>query len=149
VKVHWLDFAVGAAIAAAGCALIYVAAVRALRRAIAERQQATDRQLRALAMTVRALQARVVELGGAEGAGTEAGSAEGAAGTPENMAGEQGEQLKPETLAAITAAATAFLGKRARIRSARALPAAQDPVGAWAQQGRVFVQTSHNLRPRG
>ena len=148
MKVHWFDLAVAGAIAMAGCTLIYAAALRALRRAIAERQQAADRQLSALATTVKALQARVAELGGMERASGEAGSAEGTASATENMAGEEGEQLKPETLAAITAATTAFLGKKVRVRSVRPLPAAQDSVGAWAQQGRVFVQTSHNLRPR-
>jgi len=55
-------------------------------------------------------------------------------------------ELKPETLAAITAAATAFLGKSARVRSARELSA--NAVGAWARQGRAFVHSSHNPRQR-
>jgi hypothetical protein len=50
----------------------------------------------------------------------------------------------PETLAVIAASVTAFLGKKVRIRSARRLqtPYAVDP---WARQGRLIVQTSHNL----
>ena len=43
----------------------------------------------------------------------------------------------------LTAAVAAFLGKRARIRGARLVRTA--PSSAWAQQGRVFVQASHNL----
>ncbi len=147
MKTHWFDLAAGAAMAAAGCALLYALGVRAMRRAIAERQESTDRQLSALAMTVKALQARVAELGSAERS-REGSAAEGLAYVAENMAGEEGKELRPETLAAIAAATAVFLGKKARIRTARALPAAKDAVGAWAQQGRVIVQTSHNLRPR-
>jgi len=53
------------------------------------------------------------------------------------------EEVAPETIMILTAAVAAFLGKRARIRSARLVRAA--PSSAWAQQGRVFVQASHNL----
>lgn len=53
------------------------------------------------------------------------------------------EELSEETLAVISATICAFLGKTARIRSVRMVPAtAQSP---WAQQGRVYVQGSHNL----
>jgi hypothetical protein len=52
--------------------------------------------------------------------------------------------ITPETLAVIAASVTAFLGKKVRIRSARAL---QTPyaVERWARQGRLIVQASHNL----
>jgi hypothetical protein len=113
---------------------------------IAEQKEDTDRQLSALAMTVKALQVRVAELG-VETARPAA--VEAAAGVAERTEGQEVGQIEPQTLAAISAAATAYLGKKSRIRSARALPAAQDTVDAWAQQGRVFVQTSHNPRPRG
>jgi methylmalonyl-CoA carboxyltransferase large subunit len=53
------------------------------------------------------------------------------------------EELSPEILTVLTAAVAAFLGKRARIRSVRPKTASAD---AWAQQGRVFVQASHNLQ---
>lgn len=53
------------------------------------------------------------------------------------------EEVTPEIIMVLTAAAAAFLGKRARIRGARLVRAA--PSSAWAQQGRVFVQASHNL----
>jgi len=90
-------------------------------------------------MKINALQTRVAELTASQAEPVQA--AEVAAG--ENMAG----QAQPETLAVIAAAATTFLGKKARIRSAKALSPAQDGAGAWAQQGRVIVQTSHNLHP--
>jgi methylmalonyl-CoA carboxyltransferase large subunit len=58
------------------------------------------------------------------------------------------DEVTPEILMVLSAAVAAFLGKKARVRSARTLR----PLGAsaWAQQGRVFVQASHSLphRPR-
>jgi hypothetical protein len=53
----------------------------------------------------------------------------------------------PETLAAITAAIAGFLGHRARIRSLRAVHTEPEPPSAWLQQGRAFVQSSHNFNP--
>jgi methylmalonyl-CoA carboxyltransferase large subunit len=56
------------------------------------------------------------------------------------------EEVSPEILMVLSAAVAAFLGKRARIRHARM--ASPYGAGAWAQQGRVFVQASHNLPHR-
>ncbi|MGA3077940.1 MAG: hypothetical protein ABSG56_30215 [Bryobacteraceae bacterium] len=56
---------------------------------------------------------------------------------------EKVEEVAPEIIMVLTAAVAAFLGKRARIRGARLVRTA--PSNAWAQQGRVFVQASHNL----
>jgi len=53
------------------------------------------------------------------------------------------EEVAPEIVLVISAAVAAFLGKRARVRGARLVRTA--PSNAWAQQGRVFVQASHNL----
>ena len=53
------------------------------------------------------------------------------------------EEVSPEVILVLTAAVAAFLGKRARIRGARLVRTT--PSNAWAQQGRVFVQASHNL----
>jgi hypothetical protein len=58
------------------------------------------------------------------------------------------EEVTPETLAVITASVTAFLGKKVRIRSARMLRTPYD-ANPWARQGRVMIQTSHNLVQRG
>ncbi len=149
MKLHWADWAVATVLAgaagAAGCIAIWAGLTRAMRRVVAERQHETERQLDAMATTVRALEARVAELGRLQQE-SEAAALNAAA---ECGPGEKKESPKPEILAAITAAATTFLGKKARIRSAQLLPAEQDSAGAWAQQGRVFVQTSHNLRTRG
>ena len=57
------------------------------------------------------------------------------------------EEVTPEILMVLSAAVAAFLGKRARIRGARPSQTAASS-SAWAQQGRVFVQASHNL-PHG
>ncbi len=147
MKGHWTDLAVATLLVGAGCAAIYAGLARILRRTSHE-QRETDRQLRALESKVTALQARVAELDGSHWARVDASEAAAASGAAENMVGAEREQMKPETLVAITAAATAFLGKTVRVRSAHALPVAQDAAGAWAQQGRMIVQTSHNLLPR-
>lgn len=54
------------------------------------------------------------------------------------------EEVSPEVLTIISAAVAAFLGKKARVRSARWIRPTT-PTSVWAQQGRVFVQASHNL----
>ncbi len=53
--------------------------------------------------------------------------------------------ISEEIMLVIAAAVAAFVGKSARVRSARYLQEGQSP---WAQQGRVFVQASHNLAHR-
>ena len=152
MKLHWTDWAVMTVIAGAGCAAIYAGLrsglTHAMRRAVEERQRDMERQLNAMATTVKALQARVAELSRLQAARVlEAEVA--VIATPAETAGQPAQaQTKPEIVAALTAAATAFLGKKARVRSAQLLPGAQENAGAWAQQGRVIVQTSHNMRPR-
>jgi len=146
VKLHWVEWAAITALAGAGCIAIYAGLSRALRRAVAARQKESDRQLSAMAATLKALQARVAELGRQQA--TLMGEGEPAmAAHRHGEANDKKEPMKPEIVAALTAAATTFLGKRARIRSARQL--ADESAGAWAQQGRVIVQTSHNLRSNG
>jgi methylmalonyl-CoA carboxyltransferase large subunit len=58
------------------------------------------------------------------------------------------EEITPELLVVMAAAVTVFLGKTVRIRSAKMLQSPYEIVNPWAQQGRVFVQASHNLRTR-
>lgn len=56
---------------------------------------------------------------------------------------QEKQEVSAETIAMIAAAVTAYLGKKVRVRSARRVfPTGSNP---WAQQGRVFVQASHNL----
>lgn len=144
MKLHGTDWAAMTVIAGAGCVAIYAGLERAMRRAVRERQRDTERQLNAMATTVKALQSRVAELGRLQAA---RGEVVVMATPAESGARAKQAQTKPEIVAALTAAATAFLGKKARVRSAQLqLNTQQDSAGAWAQQGRVIVQTSHNLR---
>lgn len=129
-----IEIAVAAMVAGAACAAL----LAAVRRA-AQRQQATDRQLAALAATVTSLQARVVELGRRTAVSTQGIQ-------PISTAADNDPE--PKTLAVMAAAATAFLGKAAQVRSARPMSGSIENVSPWSQQGRVIVQTSHNLRGR-
>lgn len=139
MKVHWTEIAAAMALVAAGCVAIYARVKRGLRHAAAQQD------LESLASTVKVLQMRVSDLEQLLATATPRTESRQVAAADE-ISGE-GEQTEPQTLVAITAAATAFLGKMAHVRSARAV-ATSDAAGAWAQQGRVTVQTSHNLRTR-
>ena len=66
----------------------------------------------------------------------------------DSQASRSAQQVTPKTLSVIAAAVTEFLGKRIQIRSARMLQAPY-AVARWARQGRVTVQTSHNITQRG
>ena len=101
-----------------------------------------------MSTTVKALQARVAELGREQTAVAENGANAATQATAEDRA-VASDAPEPEIVAALTAAATAYVGKKARIRSAALMPADENGVDPWAQQGRVIVQTSHNLRPNG
>jgi hypothetical protein len=59
------------------------------------------------------------------------------------------EEITAETLLVIAAAVTVFLGKKVRVRSAQMLQTPYEIINQWSQQGRVIVQASHNLSPRG
>lgn len=136
----------------AACALVYAKLQSAMRSSVAEQQASTDRQLAAMATTIKSLQMRVAELNRL--------TAERAAEivaikkTSEDSS-RASDAMTPELLAVITAAATAFLGKTPRIRSAKLVPVypsglipVHASVSAWTQQGRMIVQASHNLRTR-
>ena len=57
------------------------------------------------------------------------------------------EEISPEMLVILAAAATSYLGVKVRIRSARLLHPHHDTISPWAQHGRVFVQAAaHTLR---
>jgi methylmalonyl-CoA carboxyltransferase large subunit len=68
--------------------------------------------------------------------------------TGEKPEKREAEEITPDTLVVLSAAVTAFLGKRVRIRSAKMLQSPYEIVNPWSQQGRVVVQASHNLRSR-
>jgi len=53
--------------------------------------------------------------------------------------------IPAEILAVIAAAAAAFVGRRIRIRGIEQLHSEVEQVSRWSRQGRVLVQSSHNL----
>jgi hypothetical protein len=53
--------------------------------------------------------------------------------------------IPPEVMAAIAAAAAVFVGKRLRILGIEQMHLSHEPVNRWSRQGRVLVQSSHNL----
>jgi hypothetical protein len=154
------DLLIVAVFVGAGCALTYVSLRRSFRRAVSELQLGTERQMHALTNTLKAVEARVAELrtgpsqaGAIQSAAVLASApvAAMAAVTPTAKAGTAppAEEIEPEMLVVMAAAVTAFLGKKVRIRSAKMLQSPYEIVNPWSQQGRVFVQASHNLRSRG
>lgn len=58
------------------------------------------------------------------------------------------EDIPPDILVAITAAATVFLGAHLRIRSLELLHSPRESASRWTRQGRASVQASHNTRPK-
>lgn len=139
---------VGAALILGGWAVMYIASRRALRHTVEELRHESEDRIRALEEEVRKASARTAPVA------TSAAPvpAQPAAAVPVQVASSSERQAKeevsPEILLVIAAAVTAFLGKKVRIRSARMLPN-PEIFSAWAQQGRVFVQASHNLSQRG
>jgi hypothetical protein len=123
--------------------------MRAMRRAVGEKQRETERQLSAMATTVKALQTRVAELGRLNAALVQQVGGAATSIVTESDGGQKQESPEPEIVAVLTAAATAFLGKKAHVRSAQLAAVDAGSAGAWAQQGRASVQTSHNPRSRG
>jgi hypothetical protein len=148
LKLNWEDWPLITLIAAAGCVAIYANLERVLRRAARERQHDMEQQLNTMATTIKVLQARVVELSNLQAERTQEAEAVSISAVAEGAGEQNTDPVKPEVVATLTAAATAFLGKQARVRSAQSLPSAQESAGAWARQGRVIVQTSHNVRPK-
>jgi hypothetical protein len=57
-------------------------------------------------------------------------------------------EIPAETVAAITAAATVFLGTRFKIRSLELLYSHAESVSRWTRQGRASIQASHNPRSK-
>ena len=58
--------------------------------------------------------------------------------------GSEKEEIPPEILAAIAAAAATFLGKRFHLLSV----SNGEQVSRWTRQGRATIQASHNLRKK-
>jgi ferric-dicitrate binding protein FerR (iron transport regulator) len=119
-----------------------------LIEALSERQQTAERQLTELSAAFKALEAMVADL--SKPAAPRA-SAAAAAPRPAQPAPEKQKkpEVTPEILVMLAAAATAFLGKEVRVRSAKMLQTPYEVINPWAQQGRVFIQASHHPRVRG
>jgi cell division protein FtsB len=117
----------------------------ALIQALTERQQTAERRLSELRTQINALEARIAELSQSPAlrdAAAQARAAQITSGKPIQA------EVTPEILVVLAAAATAYIGKNARVRSARILQSPYRNVNLWAQQGRVSIQASHNPRLR-
>jgi hypothetical protein len=137
-------FVVALGVLATGIFLVWLKADRA-----ADQQQKAAQQVQQLTSTVRALEAQIAQL--VKGASPTVVPASTVVVPPpaaavESVAGAPQEEITPELLVVMAAAVTVFLGKTVRIRSAKRLQSPYEIVNPWAQQGRVFVQASHNLR---
>lgn len=145
------DLIIVAVLVGMGCVVTYVSLQRALRRMVSDLRQSTEHRLGALANNLSAVEKRVEELSLPGSARPTAKAETVPAVAKEAVHGEKetAEEVTSEMLVVIAAAVTAFLGKKVRIRSAKMLQSPYEIVNPWSQQGRVFVQASHNLRSRG
>ncbi|MBI3475249.1 MAG: hypothetical protein HY010_05930 [Acidobacteria bacterium] len=137
-------FVVALGLLATGVFLVWLKADRA-----ADQQQTTAQQVQQLTSTVRALESQIAQLVKASSPAPSQVSSIAVAPPPvvaPAPAAAPEEEITPELLVVMAAAVTVFLGKTVRIRSAKRLQSPYEIVNPWAQQGRVFVQASHNLR---
>jgi hypothetical protein len=112
-------------------------------KALAERQQAMERELASLSATVKSLVAQLIERKDVEA------RCEGGVDSLAASAGLDQQEKKPDVrreVAAVIAAATAFANGVVKVRKLKTVQPAQDTGSAWSQQGRVGVLGSHNLR---
>ena len=147
----FIDLMIVVVVVGLGCVVTYISSQRALRRLVSELRQSTEHQLSSITSTIGALEKRVTD-SSASTASKPPARTEGVAPVSKETVRpvkEKAEDVAPEMLVVIAAAVTAFLGKKVRIRSAKMLQSPYEIVNPWSQQGRVFVQASHNLRSRG
>lgn len=113
--------------------------------ALAERQDALERQLGALVAAVGSLEKKLLERSLEPDFSVQEGTVEvlDASGSGASYTKKRGMKIEVK---AVIAAAAAAAGEMAKARKVRALPAAQDAGSAWSQQGRVGVVSSHQLR---
>ena len=152
MTVGWEEAAVIVGVVAAVSSALCLVALLRFQRAVAERQRDLDNQVSTLDDAVRTMEAFLSELHPSWGtAAGEEGDAEGAAvgevPAEESLATEMEAQVAPELQAAIAAAAAVSLGTDVHLRSLK-LVGPRAGVSAWTQQGRVLVQSSHNLQSR-
>ena len=160
VTLHWADLAVMLLVVMAGCAVGYGLLERKLRRAVQESHRELERRLGALTEAILEHEPELAEvisstdvLGAEEMDGDSAVTlleiqeTPAARGQVEEPVAEDRDEIAPEIQVAMSAAAIAMFGNNARVRAARRIPS-RDVVSPWTQQGRVIVQSSHNLRTR-
>ncbi len=146
---------------AIGWAVTYISARRMLSRTVADLRRELDERVSSLLLSIKAAEAQALEAG--KTSATAAAPAQSppkpeSAPVPQPSTSgaqsisaptEEHQEVSPEVLLVIAAAVTAFLGKKVKIRSAKMLQTPYEIVNPWVQQGRVVVQASHNLSPRG
>jgi len=140
-----------AALAVVACCAALLSLRRKTER-FAELQKSSEQQIRQLTTAVRALEARLAELAKAPAPSAPKAASVAAAPFASPVTApatrKKEEEITPELLVLMASAVTVFLGKTVRIRSAKRLQSPYEIVNPWSQQGRVFVQASHNLRSR-
>jgi hypothetical protein len=146
VELHWTDFALLLAIVVIGCAVTFAILRRSIRRSVSSAQAELQQNLPELTGALHKLEMRLAELRSVVAPGSES-DADSEVSVKDAQTQKSKEPVNSHLLATITAAATAFLGRHVHIRSLRSVPS-QQSVSPWSQQGRVFVQASHNLRAR-
>jgi methylmalonyl-CoA carboxyltransferase large subunit len=154
VTLNLTDLMIVAVLVATGSVVTFVSLRRGFRR-ILEQRTAAEGQLNALTGALKALEARVAELSRpaviqapAVPIPAAVAKVEAAIPSAKEPVQQKEEEITPEMLVVLAAAVTAYLGKKVRIRSAKMLQSPYEIVNPWSQQGRVFVQASHNLRSR-
>jgi len=114
-------------------------------QALSERQKTAEHKLSEMSAVLKALEARIAELGQSVSGRTPTATA-----TAKAAQAAPAKPLKPaitpEILVMLAAAATSYLGKQVRIRTAKMLQSPYEIVNPWSQQGRAFIQASHFIR---
>lgn len=112
-------------------------------QALSERQKTAEHKLSEMSAVLKALEARIAELSQPVAGRTPAATAKAAQAAP---AKPLKPAITPEVLVMLAAAATSYLGKQVRIRTAKMLQSPYEIVNPWSQQGRAFIQASHFIR---
>jgi hypothetical protein len=131
-----------AALVIAGWLGVWIGSQRSLKRECGELRLEFQGQIEALSAKLKALE-QTADNRMAAAASSQAGSnaAQEKASTP-----QAADAITPETLAALTETIATLLGRKVRIRSVKMMPMPNANINPWAQQGRVVIQASHNLR---
>ncbi len=125
-----------AALVIAGWVVVFIGLRRTLKRTRAELRHEFQRQIDSLSARLEVLE---------RAADTRTAAAPAVLSPRE---GQAPGEITPETLATITEAVTALLGRKVRVRSVKILPTPDAIVNPWAQHGRAVVQASHDFSQR-